>query len=721
MPAAARHPLEPVLNPRSIAVIGASRDPSKRGYRAILSLQADGYLGTILPINPRERDILGLPAYASVADAPGEIDLAIVCTAAATTPDVIEACGVRGVKGAILLAAGFSEAGEEGRRLEERTLEVARRHGVRLIGPNTNGMFSARMRCNAWGLPDIPVGPLALMSNSANVVTSLVLQARVHGHMGLHTLLSVGNQADILFHEYLDCLGSDADVHAVMMYLEGFKDARAFAQVARRTTPDKPVVMYVAGRTGEGKRAAKSHSGSLAGAYPVNRDLLRQSGVTVVERLYHLYPVSEALSLFPPMRGRRVAVLSEGGGPITVAADALVEAGLELAPLTEATQALIHSVVPNATAISNPVDAGGGTDPRADYYRPITQAILADPNVDALLIVGIWGGYAERFSAAASADEEPVSRLLGDLMREHGKPVIVQSHFADLRTKALGVLREAGVPYQRHVEVAVQSLAAAADRSAALRRLAGSVEAAATAPAAPAAPAEAHALIARARAEGRHLLEPEARELLRAHAIPVPSHRMVASAAEAAAAAAEFPDRLLAMKVVSRDIVHKSEAGGVQLRLRGGEALAGAFTTIRERAQAWRADARLSGCLVTPMAEPGVELIVGVIRDGQHGPVVVAGLGGVFVEQLGDVAFRAPPLSREDALSMLDQLRFRSLLEGARGAEPVDREAIADLIVRVAQVALAHPDIVEIDLNPVIAHGSGYTLVDARMLLEGVD
>jgi acetyltransferase len=299
--------------------------------------------------------------------------------------------------------------------------------------------------------------------------------------------------------------------------------------------------------------------------------------------------------------------------------------------------------------------------------------------------------------------------------------VIVQSHFADLRTKALGVLREAGVPYQRHVEVAVQCLAAAADRSAALRRLAGSVEAAATAPAAPAAPAEAHALIARARAEGRHLLEPEARELLRAHAIPVPSHRMVASAAEAAAAAAEFPDRLLAMKVVSRDIVHKSEAGGVQLRLRGGEALAGAFTTIRERAQAWRADARLSGCLVTPMAEPGVELIVGVIRDGQHGPVVVAGLGGVFVEQLGDVAFRAPPLSREDARSMLDQLRFRSLLVGARGAAPVYREAIADLIVRVAQVALAHPDIVEIDLNPVIAHGSGYTLVDARMLLEGVD
>ncbi len=720
MNAAARHPLDRVLNPQSIAVIGASKDPSKRGYRAILSLQVDGYAGAIVPINPREREILGLPAYPSIAEAPGEIDLAIVCTAAATTPEVIEACGQRGVKGAILLAAGFSEAGEEGRLLEERTLAVARRHNLRLIGPNTNGMFSARLRCNAWGLPDIPVGPLALLSNSANVVTSLVLQARVHGHMGIHTMLSVGNQADILFHEYLECLAGDADVGAVMMYLEGFKDARGFAQVARRATPRKPVVMYVAGRTGEGKRAAKSHSGSLAGAYPVNRDVLRQAGVTVVERLYHLYPVSEALSLFPPMRGRRVAVLSEGGGPITVAADALVEAGLELAPLSQATQALIHSVVPAATAIANPVDAGGGTDPRADYYRPIVRAILEDPNVDALLIVGIWGGYAERFSASAAADEEPVCELLGELMREHGKPVIVQSHFADLKTRALGVLRAAGVPYQRHVEVAVQCIASAAERSAALRRLDAEGSTTERLPAVPAAvPPEAASLVAAARAEGRHLLEPEARDLLRLHGVPVPTHRTVASASEAAAAAAAFGDQPLAMKIVSRDIVHKSEAGGVQLRLRGAEALADAFATIGERALRWQPDARIAGCLLTPMAAPGVELIVGVVRDPQHGPVVLVGLGGVLVEQIGDVAFRAPPLTRDEALAMLEQLRFRALLEGVRGAPAVDRRAIADLVVAVARIAIVHPEIVEIDLNPVIAHAEGFTVVDARMLLEG--
>ena len=379
------HYLDRILNPQSIVIIGASKDPTKRGNRAIRSLVSDGYTGRIIPINPREPEILGFRCYPSIADAPGELDLAIVCTAAKTVMGVIEECGQRKVKGAILLAAGFSETGDEGRKLEDQVVALARRYNVRLIGPNTNGMFSARLGCNAWGMADVPRGPLGLLSNSANCVTSIVMQAKVHGYMGINTMLSVGNQADIQFHEYVDCLGEAADVSAIMLYLEGFKDAPAFRAAARKTTQTKPVVMYVAGRTIEGKRAAKSHSGSLAGAYAVNCGVLRQAGVTVVDRLYHLYPVAEALSLFPPMRGRRVAVLSEGGGPITVAADALVEQGLELAQLTPATQARIHEVVPNATAISNPVDAGGGTDPRAEYYGLCGRAILEDPNVDALL------------------------------------------------------------------------------------------------------------------------------------------------------------------------------------------------------------------------------------------------------------------------------------------------------------------------------------------------
>jgi len=708
------HALDRILNPQSIVIVGASRDPAKRGNRAIRSLLSDRYTGRILPINPREREILGLPCYPSIQEAPGEIDLAVVCTAASTVKSVIEECGRRKVKGAILLAAGFSEAGEEGRALENEVVALARTHGVRLIGPNTNGMFSARLGCNAWGMKNVPRGPLGLLSNSANCVTYIVMQAKTHGHMGINTMLSVGNQADIQFHEYLDCLGADPDVSAVMLYLEGFKDARAFREVARRTTRTKPVVMYVAGRTGEGKRAAKSHSGSLAGVYAINRGALRQAGVTLVERIDHLYPVAEALSLLPPMRGRRVAVLSEGGGPLTVAADALVEQGFELAQLTPETQARIHAVVPNATAISNPIDAGGGTDPRAEYYSPICRAILEDPNIDALLIVGLLGGYADRFGDQAAPAENAVCAEIGEMMKQYGKPVVVQSHYAEVKTPALDILRGGGVPYQRHIEIAVQCLTSAAEYGAARRRI--SDDSAATNPAAARAGAD---VVAAAVAAGRDLLETEARDLLRACGVAVPRHVLARSPAEAAAAARTFGDVPLAMKIVSPDILHKSEAGGVRLHLVGESALETACAGILASARAYKPDVRIEGVLVTPMiAAGGTEVIVGVTRDPQHGPVVVFGLGGIFVELIGDVAFRTVPLARADALEMIGSLRYAAALDGVRGAKPVNREALADLLVAVSAIVESHPEIQEVDLNPVIAGPDGYAIADARIVLR---
>jgi len=713
-PVQPEHYLDRILNPRSILIVGASKDPVKRGNRAIQSLVSDHYAGTIIPINPREKEILGFPCYPSIAEAPGELDLAVVCTAAHTVKAVIEECGRRKVKGAILLAAGFSEIGEQGRILEDEVVALARQHGVRLIGPNTNGMFSARLGCNAWGLPDIPRGPLGLLSNSANCVTSIVMQARTHGFMGISTMLSVGNQADIEFHEYLECLGEDPGVSAVMLYLEGFKDAAAFREVARRTTQKKPVVMYVAGRTSEGKRAAKSHSGSLAGAYAINRGALRQSGVTVVERLYHLYPVAEALSLFPPMRGRRVAVVSEGGGPLTVAADALVEQGLVLAQLSQETQARIHAVVPNATAIDNPVDAGGGTDPRAEYYGPIVRAILEDPAIDAVLIVGLLGGYADRFGEQAAPAEHAVCAELGAMMREHGKPVIVQSHYSDLKTQSLRILREAGVPFQRHVEVAVQCLACAADASAARARNAQPAVPAVVQGPAPAAMRTIEAALA----AGRDLLETEARDLLQCYGIAMPEYRLLRSAGDAAAAAAHFGDRRLAMKVVSADILHKSEAQGVLLGLQGADALREGWARIAANAAAYRPGSRIEGMLVTPMAPHGTEFIIGVTDDPQHGPVMLFGLGGVFVEVIGDVVFRALPLAPADALDMVGSLRHASVLDGVRGAPPVDRAALADLLVRLSRIRELHPQIAEIDLNPVIAHAGGQAVVDARIVLH---
>lgn len=704
------HDLDAILNPRTLAVVGASRDPAKRGYRAIKSLVGDRYDGKIIPINLKENEILGFKCYPTLAAVPDDVDLALVCTAAKTVPGVIEECGKKGVKGAVLLAGGFSEASEAGRLLEEEAVAVARRYGVRLIGPNTNGLFSARRGCNAIGWKDIPRGPIAMLSNSANVLASLAIETAFHGYSGISTMLSVGNQADIGFHEYLELFGEDSDTRAIACYIEGFKNAPAFMAAARKVAPKKPIVMYIAGRNEAGKGAAKSHSGSLAGDYAVSKGVLKQSGVVLVTQLDQLYPATQALTLFPAMRGRRVAILSEGGGPITVAAEALVERGIELATLTPQTQARIHAIVPNASAISNPVDAGSGTDPRAAYYGSISEAILEDPNIDALLLVGLFGGYALRHDEGAT--EQAVAVRLGELMRQHGKPIMVQSHYAHSKTESLAVLRQAGVPVQRHIEVSAQCLACAADYYAARSRL--SADAPATVNPVPGAAR----IIEAALGAKRDLLEPEARDLLRAHGIPIPSHALIRDAGDIAAAAASFVDEPLAMKVVSRDILHKTEAGGVRLNLVGAAALEAAFDEVRRNALSFNPAASISGVLVTPMARRGTELIVGVTRDPQYGPVIMLGLGGIFVEAIRDVVFRSLPLAAPDVYEMMSELRYSAVLDGVRGVEPVDKPAIADLLLRVARIASLHPEIAELDINPVIAYGVGYSIVDARVLLR---
>lgn len=705
------HYLEHVIHPRSIAVIGASRDPAKRGYRAVKSLLADQYQGRIYPVNPRETEILGLPCHASIEAIPEPVDLAIVCTAAATTPAVIEACGRSGVLGAVLLAGGFSEASEAGRVLEEDTLAAARRHGLRLIGPNTNGMFSARLGCNAIGTLGLPRGTVSILSNSANIMSSLQTEFAFNGHGGIAVMLSVGNQTDIRFDEYLDLLRDDTDTRAVVFYVEGFKDAPAFLASARAVSAHKPIVMYVAGRNAAGRSAAKSHSGSLAGDYAISLGVLKQAGAIVVPRSDALLPVAEALSLLPPMQGRRVAIVSEGGGPITVASEACAEHGLILAPLSQATQARIHAIVPNATAIANPVDAGGGTDPRVEYYEAIAQAIVEDPGIDALLLVGLFGGYGVRWGEAAAADEQRVCLSLARMMVESGKPILVQSHFAHLKPPALDTLRGAGVPFQRSIETAVQCLASAADYHAARTRLAQPVPA-------PQAPvAEATTILQHARSSQRDLLEPEARDFLALYGLAMAPHCVLADEADAHAAVTALGDGPMAVKVVSPDILHKSDAGGVVLHAAGAHAIAQAIARIRESTARHVPGARAGGYLVTPMAPRGTELLIGVLNDDAYGRIITFGLGGVFVEVIRDVTFRALPISEADAWEMVTDIRYAAMLDGARGADPVRRDAIVALLLQVSDIATRHPEITEIDLNPIIAHAQGCAVVDARIIL----
>jgi acyl-CoA synthetase (NDP forming) len=707
------HPLENLFKPRSVAIIGASADPTKRGYRAITALHKGKYEGRIVPINPREQGILGHACFADITEAPGEIDVVLICTPAATTPKMLEACGKKGVRAAVLLAGGLNEASEAGRVLEEQSVAVARRYGIRLVGPNTNGIFGARVGFNALGGYDVPRGHVAIVANSANIMGSVLDDANFFGHTGFSAALSVGNQADLSFHEYLEYFGSDPDTHVVLSYVEGFKNGGAYVKAAREVSKVKPVVVYAVGRTDEGKRAAKSHSGSLAGDYPVTRGVLEQAGVVVLTQSDHLLPVAETLACWPPMRGRRVAVLSEGGGPITIACEALTERGMVLAPLSPETQAKIHAIVPNASAINNPVDAGGGTEPRVEYYGSIATAILEDANIDALLLVGFFGGYGRRYGT--NDREIAVARELAALQQQHGKPIMVQSRAALHRTDGLNELRQCGVPFHRHIEVSAQCLASAAYYAEAKARLLAPVPAVTSV-----VNAEAQRIIASAQSQKRHLLEHEALALLAAYGVPTPRHVLLRDAGEVEAAMAELGDVPIAVKVVSKDVLHKSDVGGVRLNVAGAAALRAAYEDITNSVRAQLPHAEITGVLATPMSARGTEVIIGVSRDPTYGPVMVFGLGGTLVEVLRDVVFRALPINADDALAMVNGLKHGAVLVGGRGVPAVNKHALCELLLAVSRIAVLHPDVAAIDLNPVIAHDSGYTVADARVLLAEI-
>jgi len=416
------HDLKTFLKPHCVAIIGASRDSSKRGNRAIQMLLDSKFAGLIVPINPKESEILSLPCYPDLASVPFDVDLALVCTPALSVPDVVRLCGEKGVKGVLILAGGFGEASEAGAALEARILDIARRHGVRLIGPNTNGMFDGHTGCNLVGWPGVYKGSLGVLSQSGNVALSFLAQSQHNGHAGFTTFIGVGNEGDIQFHEYLRFFGDDPNTHAVMVYVEGFKDGGAFLDVAREVSRRKPVVVYKAGRTRQGVEAARSHSGSLAGDYLVSKGALRQAGTILVERSDEIFEVADALSRARGRAAKRVAVLSEGGGPISQAADALAGHGLLLPRVAEGTEAQLKKITPAATQLSNPVDAGGGTDPHPRYMPPCSRAILADPSIDALLIVGYFGGYQIRFGQSVSEAENAAAREVVAIAAESGSP-----------------------------------------------------------------------------------------------------------------------------------------------------------------------------------------------------------------------------------------------------------------------------------------------------------
>lgn len=708
--------LDKVLNAESVAIVGASKSETKRGYQAIRILLDEKFGGKIYPVNPKEKSILGLRCYPQVSAIDQEVDLALITTPAKTIPAILDDCGKKGVHGAVIIAGGFGELGSEGRKLENAVVEAARKNNIRLIGPNTSGMMNIKEHLNLVGLKDAPRGDIALLTQSGNMALTLITEAKLKSRKGFSYYVGVGNEADIKFHEYLEFFRKDPDTRAILMYVEGMRQGREFLQQAYKTTIDKPIILLKGGRSDTGKRSAGSHTGALAGMSEVAKGALQRAGIIFIENSDELFPAAETLSSLPPIKNNQVAILADGGGHATIAADLLTDLGVKIPRLTRETQEKLKAILPFAASVPNPVDVAGGTDADPSLFADCARIILNDPNVGGLLLVGLFGGYGIRFAESLSLMEEDAAHQMGKMVTKWGKPIIVHSLFASEKPHALELLRYYDIPVYDSLDVACKSIGVLAQYGKYLSAYPEKVNFVFDwgAKALP----EGRQVIETAKSEGRSaLLETEAKRLLGLHQAPI-STDLLAASAEEAVRIAQGVDGEVALKIVSPDILHKSDAGGVKIGLETDDQVRDGFNAIMENAKAYNSDADIRGILVSAMARKGVEVIIGTKIDDQFGPIIMYGLGGIMVEVLKDVAFRVLPITRSGAEKMIEETKSYPILDGVRGNPGYDKEALIDLLVRCSDLIEAYPDIEEMDLNPVIVHQNGLSIVDARIILK---
>lgn len=724
----AGHPLDSILLPRSVAVIGASADPIKRGHQVLRALGESGYAGAVYPINPKGGEILGRAVYASLEETPEVPDLALICTPAHTVPGAVEACGRRGVRGAVVLAVGFRESGAEGAALEKALLAAAQEYGVRVVGPNTSGVLNLPLGLNLIGARGVRPGTISLLVQSGNMALALMNEVTARSHEGISICVGVGNEVDLGFHEYLDFLGQHDGTRAIVCYVEGFSQARAFLAEAARVSRDKPVLVIKGARSAPGQAAARSHTGAVAGEYDLLRAGLRQAAVVEVTRTDELLHLAETLATQPAIRDDAgIAILSDGGGQGTLAVDALADMGVPLAKLSEGTREALRGLLGRAASVANPVDLAGASDGDPEVFGRTLEIMAADPAVGGVLLVGLFGGYGIRFAEELTAGEECAAAVMAAAMQRHDKPLVVHSMYASHRSSPLTVLGEAQVPVIESLDVACRCIGETWLRGRMLSRpqwLPDDEQASAT----PGTGSRMGALespgpIARARAEGRVILtEPEARTLLQGVGMPFPFTTLCSTAEEAAHAVAAM-GTAAAMKVVSAKIPHKTESGGVALGIDSPKEAAEAFRRIETcTAQYLESNALpegIEGVMVSPMmATPLAELLIGARRDPDLGPVLTIGAGGIWVEVLKDVSHRVLPVGDEQVLEMLAELRTYVLLTGARGRESADIASVVAAAHAVSRCILEHPDVCEVEVNPLFLYAHGAEAVDARIFLR---
>ncbi|TCJ16012.1 GNAT family N-acetyltransferase [Rubrobacter taiwanensis] len=700
-----KHSLDVIFGPGTVAVIGASDAPGSVGNTLVRNLIEGSFGGVVYPVNPRRKSVMGIRAYPAVGEVPEPVDLAVIATPAPTVPGVVRQCVDAGVKGAIVISAGFRETGSEGAELEERVLEEARRGGMRLIGPNCLGVMRPHTGFNATFAQAMALpGSVGFISQSGALLTS-ILDWSLQENVGFSYFVSIGSMLDVGWGDLIYYLGDDPRTKSIVLYMESVGDVRSFLSAAREVALSKPIIVIKAGRTEAAAKAAASHTGALTGSDRVLDAAFRRSGVLRVDSISDLFYMAEALSKQPRPQGPRLTIITNAGGPGVLATDALIDGGGELARLSGETMGELDALLPEAWSRGNPVDVLGDADP--ERYTKAVEIARKDPGSDGALVI---------LTPQAMTDSTRTAEHLRSQAR--GREPILASWMGGAEIAAgREILNRAGIPTFAYPDTAARIFNYMWRYSSNLRSL-YETPVLADEPGESDRERAAGEIIERVRGKGRTLLtEAESKQLLAAYGIPTVETRVAEGEDEAVEAAGEIGYPVV-LKLNSETITHKTDVGGVKLDLKDGDAVRRAFREIRGGVSA----EDFQGVTVQPMVPlDGYELIVGSNIDPQFGPVLLFGSGGSLVEVMEDYELGLPPLNTTLARRLMERTRIYRALQGVRGRDPVDLGALERLLVRFSQLVVEQPWIREIDINPLLASSERLIALDARVLLHDAD
>ncbi|MGD9532168.1 MAG: acetate--CoA ligase family protein [Candidatus Nitrosocosmicus sp.] len=693
------------LSPSSIAVIGASERPGVG--KAIFSNILNGYKGKIYPITPTNPTVFDLKAYKSVLDVEDNIDLAVVATPNRTVPAVMEEIGKKNIKSCIIVSAGFKEVDENGAKLEQQIQDIGKKYGTRIIGPNCLGIMSLTDQ-NLMNLTFLKITPkhgeIALVSQSGAICAATVEDAIAQG-IGFSKVISMGNKVDMNETDILELLEDDPYTKVIVMYLEDIHDGRKFMITSKRITLEKrkPIIVLKSGRTPEGAKAAMSHTGALMGADEVYDAVFKQAGVIRVDTMQELFELATAFSKQPlPLDNKGAVIVSNAGGPAIISTDSCSKYGIKMADISQSREN-ISKVIPPHGSSRNPVDIVGDAD--YNRFEKVLKEVLSNPNV---------GSVVTMCTPSATLDYNDLARTIIRTSKDSGKTMLAALMGLAEGVDNKSILSEGGVPHFMYAEPAIRTLDSMYKFGKWLTNKEEPL------PTFTADKEKVRNVLSTVYDEGRtNLLEDEGYSVLQAYGFPVPKSKLVNNEDDAVKAATEigFP---VVMKITSKDIIHKSESGGVKVGLKNAEEVKNAYNSILSNVKNYNPNAKIEGVLVQEMVTNSKELILGAKQDKLFGPLLMFGLGGIYVEILKDVNFRLAPISQSEAQEMVESIKTISLLKGARGEKPSDIPSIVDCLLRLSQLIVDFPEIEEFDINPllVLEEGRGSRVVDVRIGLK---